>query len=556
MYCVPEKEISRAAYKDAYATLQQEHPEWEPHDLRVHTANDLLPKFLADQRTAIRENLGLPVNDVPEAAFTMTDTGSVWYPNYGSGVGLVQLSERSKKLMPDKYSPDEHATSLLIEAQFQDGATTVATSYGGRDIVIMEYDPKTNEGKTTVINTAVVQEAQNKTIQEFMQDFFPQLTSVFVTNKVFLFSDKELTVSRAKEIVRPILEDGITASKRIYEQSHQQAYMPLPFFPIEGTDQRDAFIHGVVPELRGEVTEVKQEEWQRIAFFEQHGIHTDRKEEKKTIGKEVTPEVAEQYAQPQEVVSEGTVVFQYENVEVIATKQKHIQIVSPSVVVESNEQKMNMVSHDVLVVGSVQQEAVKLQESYIGNWQSALNKQQMEVSEIIAELSQLQEKVEMERIDVVACQYEENGEDVVISETIEEYFKNSDTAEAVVEMQSQDVRKLYRVSTQEQPHVEEQEPKDVKRVKKLCWVVPLTITTEQPEMLEVEMPKDQNQRLYNLLHFLRKVIKQQFGEDTIHQRYTHAVQADRQETYIDEIEYYLSLLEQKNVRSHVFALVS
>lgn len=121
MFCVPEKEISRATYNDTYASLQQEHPEWEPHDLRIHTAEHLLPKNLIDQETARRENQGLALYEVPEATFTVTESGVVWYPKYGSGVGLVDLSARQKEIMPEKYSPEEHATSLLIENQFREG---------------------------------------------------------------------------------------------------------------------------------------------------------------------------------------------------------------------------------------------------------------------------------------------------------------------------------------------------------------------------------------------------------------------------------------------------
>ncbi len=562
MYCIPEKEISLAAYKDTYATLQEQYPEWTPHDLRVQTAKDLLPKFLTDQETARRENLGLPVNDVPEAAFTLTSAGSVWYPNYGSGVGLIELSERSKKLMPEKYSPEEHATSLLIESQFQNGATRVATSYGGRDIVIMEYDPKTHEGKTTVLNTAVLLEAQNKTIKEFMQGYFPQLASVFVTDNVFLFSDKKVTVARAKEIVRPVLKDVMMTTKRQFVHSYAQEYqwrqeqdgiyMPLPFLSFQSVDHKDVMLKQAVSKNHTTTFEEKRkDDHPLLAVFEPRGIHTDVADEEQKTAKEVVL-VEEQHTQPQKAVREEIVVFQYKEGDEIVTEQK--QKTSSLPVIASNEQEMTMVSLDGTVSGQVPQEIVAAQESSIGALQPTAREQQMTVSTSVAELPQQQEEVE--QIDVRAFQHEEYDTDVVVSETIEEYFKHCDKAEAVVEMQSQDVRILYRAPTQEQSVVEEQEPKEIKIVRKLCWLVPLTITTEQPEMFEVEMPKDQNQRLYNLLHFLRKVIQHQFGEDTIHSRQTQAIQTDRQETFFDEIEYYLSLLEQKNMRSHMFALVS
>ena len=554
MYCIPEKENSLAAYKDKYASLQQQYPEWTPHDLRVHTAQDLLPKFLADQETARRENLGLPVNDVPEAAFTMTDTGSVWYPNYGSGVGLVELSERSKKIMPDKYSPDEHATSLLIEAQFQDGATTVATSYGGRDVVIMEYDPITKEGKTTIINTAVLKEAQGKTIQAFMQEYFPQFASVFVTNNVFLFSDKTLSLTKAKEIVRPVLQGVATVTKMQFVQSNQQEYVPLPFLSHQLVDTKDVILEQSVPDAGSVPFEVKQEEkQQQITVFEQDVIHTHIEEEKKKILKKVEFEVEDQRILQQEITSEVTVLFQHKETHVQSEKIELI-VPQPQYDRAPSESKIEESSATHVTVKEVQKVDITSQEAYVGDWQPSVQEFQTEVPQLVTDVSLPMQ--EIQPADVEAVQYEEGEKDVVVQQTLEEYFENCDTAETVVEIKSVDVRKLYIASTQEQSRVEEHEPKDVKIVRKLCWVVPLTITTEQPEMLEVEMPKDQNQRVYNLLHFLRKVVKQQFGEDTIRSRQTHAVRADIQETYIDEIEYYLSLLEQKNMRSHVFALVS
>ncbi|MFZ2025481.1 MAG: hypothetical protein WAV51_04310 [Microgenomates group bacterium] len=561
MYCIPEKENSLAAYKDKFASFQQDHPEWEPHELRVHTAQDLLPKFLAEQVTVKRENRGLQIYEVPEAAFTVDDAGLVWYPKYGMGVGLVDLSERQKRLMPEKYSPEEHATSLLIQNQFQEGATIVTTSYGGRDIVIMEYDPITKVGKTTMINTAVTQEAQGKTIQAFMQEYFPVLASVFVTNNVFIFSDKELSVSRANEIVRPVLKDIVTAPKKQFVQSNQQkyrieqerdrAYIPLPFVSFTATDVRDVVVENTGSEPYSVPFIVGQgETHQQVAVNEEMIKNTKIEEEEPQVLKIV--EVEDTHVSQQEKTSVVTVLFQYKE-----THEQSDQI-EPTMLqplydsVPSESTKAEIV-YDAVIMQEVQNADMKLQEEYVGDWRPSVQEFQSEVSQLVTDVPPYMKEIQSEHIEAV--QYEDSEENIVVQKTLEEYFL-AGVQESVVEIEPAEVYQLFANPVKEEVQTQEKAPKDAKKVRKLCWILPLTEATERPEMFEVEMPKDQNQRIHNLLHFLRKVIKQQFGTDTILHRQMQVIQTDVREENLEEIEYYLSLLERKHMRRHMYAMVS
>ncbi|MCL4382461.1 MAG: hypothetical protein M1575_03395 [Patescibacteria group bacterium] len=102
-------------------------------------------------------------------------------------------------------------------------------------------------------------------------------------------------------------------------------------------------------------------------------------------------------------------------------------------------------------------------------------------------------------------------------------------------------------------------------IQKLIWVSQSTEVTFS-DILELEFPKDQNQRLYSLLHFLRKLVKEKLGEDFLWQRRISLMNADGPaddltETSGDledfqEIEYYFSLLQERGNYAQVFAFAN
>jgi len=96
-------------------------------------------------------------------------------------------------------------------------------------------------------------------------------------------------------------------------------------------------------------------------------------------------------------------------------------------------------------------------------------------------------------------------------------------------------------------------------IRKLVWVVNSPNHNRQPTILELELPKDQNQRLYAFLHFLRKLVKQVFGEDVLWTRLMKVIRADEPIEVdnplesLKEIEYYLELLKGNHAQVFAFA---
>ncbi len=127
-------------------------------------------------------------------------------------------------------------------------------------------------------------------------------------------------------------------------------------------------------------------------------------------------------------------------------------------------------------------------------------------------------------------------------------------------------------------------------IKKLIWVS-RSDKAVLTNIMELELPKDQNQRLYSLLHFLRKMVKEKVGEDlllskqttvakvdepleqpvveakddVLWQRKTKVMRADKPDELInelvedeeelevlEEIEYYFALLQERT-HARVFA---
>ncbi len=565
MYCVSEKEVSLRTYQDTYATLQETYPKWNAHELRLESATILRPRFQQDKATAEIENSGLPIYEVPQAMFTVSENGLVQYPNYGNGIGLVELSERSKRLMPEQYSPYEHATSLLIQNQFQEGARIAATSYGGRDIVIMEYNKITKEGKTTIVNTAVCKEAQGKTIQTFMKEYFPTLASIVVTEGVFLFSDKPLSLSRANEIIQPVLKDTFiifqnqrsTLPQHNYRKEQKQddamAYIPLPFLSDRIVGEQAVAVVDVVSDMHN-IPFATSKEIRHIEQPQRAMKHNRVENEKKKMSKESSVEAIEHFTVSQDMISSATIVFQYEKPHDEAVDSVYQVALHETVDSVPRKQKSDASVVDTMEVWTMKKEELRPSENYIER-HVRIQKFLTHTSQAVMDEVQLIKEPHTDSIALLQ-QEESSEEDVVVQQTVEKYFKTGDKKESIVAVTSNEIRTLYLNRVQEEPLKQENAPKDVKKIRKLCWIPPLQSEVKQPEMLEVDMPKDRNQRLYNILHFLRKILKHQFGEDSIRVRQAGVVRADSQESTIDEIEYYLSLLERKHIQRHMFAMVS
>lgn len=200
MECIPKKDIQRIAYFDAYQSFQRQFPHEDAHETRIRTSQYLRPKFHMDTSTYARENSGLAEYDVPEATFTLTSDGHIYYTQYNQQ--LLELHERQRRLTPDTYSPREHAISLLIETHFANGASTVITSYGDRDLLILRYNHVTKIGTTSVINTQHAEGGSSPLITA--QNRFPSLSRVSPTEDIYLYTDKPLSADSAQKILHSL----------------------------------------------------------------------------------------------------------------------------------------------------------------------------------------------------------------------------------------------------------------------------------------------------------------------------------------------------------------
>ncbi|MBI4999281.1 hypothetical protein HZB97_00735 [Candidatus Gottesmanbacteria bacterium] len=97
-------------------------------------------------------------------------------------------------------------------------------------------------------------------------------------------------------------------------------------------------------------------------------------------------------------------------------------------------------------------------------------------------------------------------------------------------------------------------------IRKLRWVINPSENGVKPAIRELELPKDQNQRLYVFLHFLRQMVKEVFGDDVLLTRKVtmmrgdEPVEVDNPLASLEEIEYYLDLLIGNHAQ--VFAFVN
>jgi len=209
MGCECNKDIFKSAYDDEVITVRAQTPEISEHELRVKVAQNLRPRFRADMDWAKQEASGEVNYEGPH--FNVSADGDVIYPGYNN-MSLDELHERQLRILPDEYSPEEHATSRLIREAFRNGATRVVTSYArdgvdNRDIVVLEIDPVTREGRMRIINTS--KNGTNNdfnTITSIIEQQFSNLKKSSASDTVVVFSDKTVSAGQMDSSVKPILE--------------------------------------------------------------------------------------------------------------------------------------------------------------------------------------------------------------------------------------------------------------------------------------------------------------------------------------------------------------
>jgi len=546
MNCIPEKENLLLAYRDKFTSIQQTHPEWSATDIRFQTAADLRPQFRLNREAGDRENLGLSEYDVPEAAFTLTEDGSILYTKYGQG--LIELHERQLRLMPDTYSPEEHAISRLIEEHFRQGATTVVTSYGDRDVVIMQFDPIARIGTTKIIDAT----KQQLTIQDVAKKRFAHLESLHLTDKIFLFADKKLSMQRAIEVIEPIIKqqvrtkpkfNGVSEIKHIEPQFYKRLFaftedsfireeqiplaknkpfIHLPLTPVIywDTSVRPWIVPDEIPIQKQHVIK------ESIKFFETS--HYKVRTEPTQIVQEMILPNDQQKNVPQDI---PMIIFQASPK---PTKE-------PEPIIKQQEVKPDFVLPIATIVTMIDTQAIPIYHEKVITISFAAIKQNY-IKQTVRENMPIAEYVP---IPVQPKIQEEKH----VQE--EQEMRETDAIFEVDQVSIQGINELTKTLGKQIMRGES----PLCTVKKILWME----SNDQDKLVpveEVEIAQDATRTTHNLLHFLRKVVRKYCGEDSIRQRVIQQIASDKWDDEVGEIEEYLTFLKRQRLHGHLFAVVN
>ena len=199
--CTCEKQNFLTAYNDETAQIKTTNPSWTDHEVRLQTAYVLRPKFAKDIQAARVETSGAAEYLVDDE-FTLTSDGRARWIGYGRYMG--ELDERTERLTPGQYTASDAVTTSSIEMALRHGARTIVTSYarrGGdnRDLIVITYDPLTNRGRMTIINTAINGERRDfQNITKVAADTFSNLQLHRPTDTTFLLTDVRIPDDRPR----------------------------------------------------------------------------------------------------------------------------------------------------------------------------------------------------------------------------------------------------------------------------------------------------------------------------------------------------------------------
>lgn len=241
--CNCEKAIFKTAYDNEVATIKQVNPTWDEHVVRLSAAEILRPRFKADMDSKKTEESGIGEYKVKDE-FTLTDDGAIWV-GYGRRMG--ELEERTQSLTPGKYTASDGETTSAIESALRRGARRIVTSYarpgdGNRDLLVIEYNPDTNRGTMTIINTAANGTRHDfESMQQVAKERFADLELSRTSQTTFLLTD-------------------IKSSKDQRDVVRQDAYAPSAIKPSDAVlhhhieTPRDLMVDRVAPhDQRGNI---------------------------------------------------------------------------------------------------------------------------------------------------------------------------------------------------------------------------------------------------------------------------------------------------------------
>jgi hypothetical protein len=209
--------------------VKKELPELSASQVRHEVADRLRPLFKQDKQSWRQENSGEKEYDGTK--IKVTENGDVYYPEYGNRT-LEQCHIRQLTITPESYSKEEHQTSRLIQEAFRNGATRVVTSYAregndNRDIVVMEIDPVSREGKLRIINTK--ENGRNHTyseISQMMEERFSMLHTIKPNDTMTVLSDAVVTNEQTERVFHSV--------ERIHQEHERALFANRTHVPESG----------------------------------------------------------------------------------------------------------------------------------------------------------------------------------------------------------------------------------------------------------------------------------------------------------------------------------
>jgi hypothetical protein len=270
--CIQEK-----CYLDSYeaetAQVKQNYPDLSPHKRRVEVARRFRIRYAVDR--ASEKSDADPTDDIYESVSFTLENGHVFYPQYGEHGTFLDTLHQNQKEYSSSYSESDHQTSRLAEEAFRNGATTVVLSYAregetNRDLIVMNYNPVTKEGKTFIMNTAVNgQEHSYAKILDIAKERFPDLTSLSPTTTSSILTDAVMDTKQAIQSIH-----SVSTSDVVYRNIQRVA--------------GDSFVVAkyAAVHVAGDIHET----WMDIRdFFNQKRKEPDRKEPKQVMEQSHAP---------------------------------------------------------------------------------------------------------------------------------------------------------------------------------------------------------------------------------------------------------------------------
>lgn len=193
-----------SSYRDASQPTQ--------HEIRIEAAQIYRPRYRDNKNSDYKDKSQYQTN----ADFKIQD-GKIIYTGAYDGISAVQLNINTKRDTPDQYNPNDLLLTLIAQEALAEKSTKVILIHpldgqDNRDITILDYDPKTNTGKTSIINTAP--DGKHHTFEEMMiivKEHFPELNIINPTDHVVVLTDKIIPQEKIERVIQEfgIREQGL-----------------------------------------------------------------------------------------------------------------------------------------------------------------------------------------------------------------------------------------------------------------------------------------------------------------------------------------------------------